>query len=251
MTDNQIFNKLAAYYDLIYKDKNYEQEANFIEQCFAKHSFKPKKILEVGCGTGNYSKIFSKKGYDVTGVDSSEEMLTIARKKCPCSFIRGDIKSVSLLEKFDCCLALFNVIGYVTDNSSITKTLTKIRSHLRRGALFIFDVWNGLAVVRHLPENRVKKVENSQTTLVRYAYPTLKSVNHICEVNYKIVIKEKQPPQSSEFREKHLVRFFFPQEIKHYIEENGFQTLNICPFMDLDGKVTEDVWNMTIIAKVE
>jgi len=100
-----------------------------------------KKILEVGCGTGNYTKILLKRGYEVTALDISEDMLKIAEEKCACKFVKGDI------------------------------------------------------------------------------------------------------------REKHVVRFYFPQEIRYYLENAGFKVLKICPFLDLNGKVDETVWNVTVIAK--
>ncbi len=53
-----------------------------------------------------------------------------------------------------------------------------------------------------------------------------------------------------EINEKHIVRFYFPQEIKYYLEAAGFEVLKICPFMDFDGgRVNENVWNITVIAR--
>jgi len=85
------FKDYAKYYDLIYKDKDYEKEVDFIENIFWKN--RPKKILEVGCGTGNYTKILLKRGYEVTALDISEDMLKIAEEKCACKFVKGDIRS--------------------------------------------------------------------------------------------------------------------------------------------------------------
>ncbi len=242
------FRDLAKYYDLIYKDKDYHKEANFIEECFKKY-LQPKKILEIGCGPGNYTKIFSEKGYDITGIDTSEEMLEVARGKCNCNFLNMDVRNLSLYSKFDCCLALFAVMGYITEDLDIKKTLTKIRKHLKNDGIFIFDVWNGLAVLKHLPEDRIKEVEDDEFKLKRYAHPTLKASSNICEVDYKLIVFRKDSKETYEINEKHVVRFYFPQEIEHRLEYAGFKVLKICPFLDLNGKVTEDIWNMTVIAK--
>lgn len=242
------FEDLASYYDLIYKDKNYTQEADFIEECIRPY-FKVEKILELGCGTGNYTEIFFDRGYKITGIDISARMLEVARKKCPCSFLKNDIRNFRLPDKFDCCLALFAVMGYLTDNSDIAKVLKNIRSHLANGGLFIFDVWNGLAVMRNLPEDRIKEMENDEYKIVRFAHPTLKALDHVCEVDYKLVIQKKKANQLSEINEKHSVRFFFPKELEYYLEIAGFEVLRICPFLDFNGKVDENVWNMTVIAK--
>ena len=110
----KVFGELADYYDLLYEDKNYSKELKFIEKSFPEGA---KKILELGCGTGSYTKLLLEKGYDVTSIDISEKMLNIARKKVPYGkFIQGDIKDFKLNEKFDVCLVLFAVMGYVTSN---------------------------------------------------------------------------------------------------------------------------------------
>ena len=241
------FKDYANYYDLIYKDKDYEKEVDFIENIVGES--KPKKILEVGCGTGNYTKILLEKGYEVTAIDISGNMLEIAREKCACKLIKGDIRSVSINEKFDTCIAMFAVMGYITENSDIIKALNNIRRHLKPNGVFVFDVWNGLAVMRILPEQRIKEVENERIKIVRVATPNLRSFDHICEVNYKLLILNKGDNIFNEINEKHVVRFYFPQEIKYYLEQAGFEVLKIGPFMDLNGGVNENVWNITVIAR--
>jgi SAM-dependent methyltransferase len=243
------FKEYADYYDLIYKDKNYGREVGFIENIFGKS--KPKKILEVGCGTGNYTKILLEREYEVTAVDISADMLEIASEKCvyKCKFIKGDIRTVSIDEKFDACIAMFAVMGYITENSDISKALNNIHRHLKPNGIFIFDVWNGLAVLRLLPEQRIKEVENDEIKIIRSAVPNLRAFDHICEVNYKLLILNKEESTVNEINEKHIVRFYFPQEIKYYLEDAGFEVLKICPFLDLNGKVDENVWNIAVIAR--
>jgi len=245
------FKDYAEYYDLIYKDKDYEKEVDFIENIFGESKPKPKRILELGCGTGSYTKILLERGYEVTAVDISEDMLKIASEKCACKFIKGDIRTVSINEKFDACIAMFAVMGYITENSDIIKALNNIRRHLnlKPNGIFIFDVWNGLAVMRNLPEQRMKEVENDKIKIVRVAIPNLMAFDHICEVNYKLLILDKAEGTVNEINEKHVVRFYFPQEIKYYLEDAGFEVLKICPFMDFDGRVDENVWNITVVAR--
>ena len=241
------FKDYADYYDSIYKDKDYGNEVDFLEEIFGEN--KPKKILEVGCGTGSYTKILLERGYEVTAVDISENMQEIAREKCACKFIKGDIRDITLNEKFDACIAMFAVMGYITKNSGIIEALNNIRRHLKPNGVFIFDVWNGLAVMRILPEQRIKEMENDEIKIIRFAVPNLKAFDHICGVNYKMLILNKGNNTFDEINEKHVVRFYFPQEITHYLEDAGFEVLKICPFLDLNGRVDENVWNMCVIAR--
>ncbi len=242
---------LAKIYDLVYEDKDYEKEVDFIENIF-KNTYdnnKPKRVLEIGCGTGSHTKILLERGYEVTAIDVSEDMLKIARKKCECKFRKGDIRNIAIDDEFDACIAMFAVMGYLTKNSDMIKALNNIRKHLKTNGIFIFDVWNGLAVMRILPEQRIKEVENDEIKIIKFAVPDLKSFDHICGISYKLLIKNKKDNTFDEINEKHIVRFYFPQEIAYYLENANFEVLKICPFLDLDGSVDENVWNITVIAK--
>ena len=96
---------------------------------------------------------------------------------------------------------------------------------------------------------RIKTVENDELKVIRIADPNLRSFDHICEVNYRLLIINKMNDTFHEIFEKHSVRFYFPQEIKYFLETAGFEVLKTCPFLDLNGKVDETIWNMAVIAK--
>ena len=145
MSENA-FEFSAKYYDLIYADKDYEKETAFIEDCI-RHYGSANRILELGCGTGNYSRVLSSKGYRVTGIDSSERMIDIAKKKVNGTFLKLDIRDFSLSRRFDCCLALFAVLGYITSNSDFEIVLKNVRNHLKMGGLFVFDVSDALVSI--------------------------------------------------------------------------------------------------------
>ena len=246
--------ELAKIYDLIYRDKDYEGECDFIEEIFQRFSPKSvKSILDEGCGAGGHAIPLAKRGYEVTGIDSSEMMIEEAKEKAVkanlnIDFQTADLRRFNLNRRFDACLCMFAVLGYITETKKLLQTLENVKGHLNKESLFICDVWNGLAVLRILPTERIKTVEDEGKRIIRIARPELDAFNHLCRVHYHLLITQDDG-RLSEFEETHTVRYFFPQEIIHYLEECGFEVLKICPFLDLDGKVDESVWNMTIIAK--
>lgn len=75
------FGNYSRYYNLLYKDKDYKGEAGFIYDLIQKYSPGAKSILDLGCGTGRHDLLLAEKGYAITGVDMSEEMLLIARSQ--------------------------------------------------------------------------------------------------------------------------------------------------------------------------
>src|SRR4030042_1243417 len=155
-----VFNKYGKDYDLLYQDKDYEEESDFIEHLFKKYSQKSvKTILDAGCGTGGHVIPLAKRGYKVTGFDASEVMIQKAKEKAEgIPFYVMNIGNFNINEKFDACICMFAVMNYLTSNEEIQQALANVRRHLKSDSLFIFDFWNGLAVLRLLPEARVKVV---------------------------------------------------------------------------------------------
>lgn len=253
----KIFQKYGRYYDLIYADKDYEKECRFIEDIFEHFADrKPDRILDVACGTGGHALVFANKSYDVTGVDSSDVMIDLARKKIGSiakgnvSFHVMDMRELKLDEQFDACVCMFSGMDYLLTYEDIRKTLRGIRKHLFKGSLFVFDFWNGVAVLTVLPSTRTKIVGSWNRRLLRIAVPRLDAMHHLCEVAYRCLVIERNRVVD-EFEEKHVVRFFFPREIESYLEENGFTLLGMSPFLSLEEKLDEETWHLTAISRAK
>lgn len=246
--------KYARYYDLIYGDKDYEKECDFIEEILRKYARAPvENILEGGCGAGGHAIPMSRRGYSITGIDISEPMIRTAKSKARkakqrIDFQVNDLRQFDLGRKFDACLCMFAALGYITDTGELLKTFTNIRQHLKKDSLLVFDVWNGLAVLRILPSTRVKSIADKEVSLFRIATPELDAVNHQCRVKYNLFITQKDK-SIQRVDETHTVRFFFPLELSHYLSETGFRVVKMCPFLDLEGNLDENVWNMTVVAR--
>ena len=242
------------YYDLFYRDKDYAGECDFIEDIFQKHAARPvKDILDLGCGTGGHALLLAELGYHVTGIDASEKMLERAGQRTAAArasleLQQGDIRSFQLGRRFDAAICMFAVMDYLTETSDVLQTLRNIRQHLREDGLFVFDFWNGLAELRLLPEVRSATFEDRGLTVVRNVRPELDAMNHLCRVNYHLVVSDGGRAVE-EIRETHVIRFFFPREMAHYLEECGFELLEICPFPNLSGQADENTWNIAAIAR--
>jgi len=248
------FQSYGKYYDMLYQDKDYERECDFLEEVFKKYSERiPREILDAGCGTGGHALILAKRGYEVTGIDQSKEMIDIAKKKATQAGIHAYFRMMNMTDfklgqRFDACISMFAAVDYVTTNEGLQRCFYSIRKHLEPGSLFIFDYWNGPAVLSARPSVRVKMVELEGKRLIRIATPQLEVERHLCRVSYNfMVIKDRELVE--EFEEEHVLRFLFPEEVRHYLEENSFNVLGIFPFLRLDGKADETAWNVVVIAR--
>ncbi len=257
LRQNKVFANYGKYYDLIYLDKDYDRECDFLEEIFSKFSEKrPNRILDVGCGTGGHALRLAKRGYDVIGIDFSKSMIRIANDKArerdvlykKPDFVVMDARYLGFVNHFDACIAMFAVVSYITSNRDLLLFFRETRHLLRENSLFIFDFWYGPAVLIVKPSERIKSIRDGDLTVIRIAKPELDILNHVCKVRYSLLIL-KGNMLIDEVFEEHVVRYFFPQEILHYLEENNFELLELCPFLRLGEKVTEKDWSVTAIAR--
>ncbi len=253
MTTGVFGNEYSTVYDILYEEKDYDSECDFLEDIFKKYSLNVKKILDLGCGTGGHLLPLIKRGYKVTGVDRSPHMLSILRKKTEklglnINSIESDICSLNLRSKFDVVISAFAVMGYQTSNRQLSDACLTASKHLKSSGLFIFDCWNGLAVLNDPPKKVVKRLNLGGKEIVRYTEPVLDLMSHVCETKFKFQMSDGDYIELDNV-ESHYMRFLFPQEISYFLDVAGFSKVNFCPFMDLDGKLNESVWNMTVIAQ--
>lgn len=247
----------ANLYDTFYEDKDYEGECDFVEAIFRKHlPNNPRSILDVGCGTGGHTIPLARRGYEVTGVDRSGEMLSIAKEKAkragtPILFYRQDIREIDTCRKYDAAICMFAVFDYLLTPDDVRKALVSVREQLYPSSLFTFDFWNGLAVLKIRPENRMKTIKyGEQGEIIRFVTPKLDPIHQTCENTYRCLIKIGDRVLK-DFGEVHTMRFFYPDEITHYLEENGFKLLDLFPFMEIGKEFDENTWNLTAVAKVK
>jgi len=253
---NVLYHKFAQYFDIIYADKDYEKECDFIESIIQAHNFSPNcsmKILDIGCGSGEHAIILNKKGHLMTGIDLSETMISKAREKSDglnINFQHMDMTKFLLKEKFDVCTCLFCGICYLSGINDLENTLKCVKESLQPSGLFIFDFWNGLAVTSQKPSTRIKDVKYSDNNrIIRIAEPELNLTRQVCNIKYHCLVIEGEK-LVDEFEEIHPIRFFFPREIEGYLENNGFKVIKICSFLNHDFKLEPDSWYLTAITEV-
>jgi SAM-dependent methyltransferase len=254
---NDVFSGLFAdTYDAIYAEKDYEGESDLIEQLLRTYGAgRVESILDLGCGTGNHVLPLAARGYDVVGVDRSEEMLARARAKVAshpagarADFCLGDIRRVRLDRHFDAVVVLFAVLGYETSNAGVLDALRTARTHLRAGGLLVFDVWYGPAVLSQRPSQRLKVVETTRGRILRVSTGELDVRRHLCHVAYRLWQLEGDR-LVGDAEEHHTMRFFFPLELELLLETAGFTPLRLGPFPDFERDPDETTWNVLSVAR--
>jgi SAM-dependent methyltransferase len=255
MTD--VFERYSAYYDLLYRDKDYSAEADYVVQTLRTVDSAAVNLLEFGSGSGRHGRLLAKRGFDVFGVERSESMVAAASKLTPGGFkagsgsfecIKGDIRTVQLNRVFDAVLSLFHVVSYQTSNSDVLQTFSNAARHSRPQGLFLFDVWHGPAVLGERPSVRVKRVEDENTRLTRIAEPELDTNSNVVTVRYTIFAESKADGHMTTFRENHRMRYFFPVEIGFLAKQSGFEVEKTEEFLTRQ-RPSENSWGVMYLLR--
>lgn len=226
-----VFGSYASYYNLLYRDKDYAGEANYLHELIQKLVPGAKSILNLGCGTGSHDFELARLGYQVCGVDMSAEMLTVAHAKLSSfpkdllapSFVQGDIRDVRLGNTFDVVISLFHVICYQTGNDDLKSAFATAASHLVPGGLFLFDYWYGPAVLTDPPVVRVKRLEDDVIEVLRITEPMMHHDENLVDVSFEVLITNKKSHETSTLRELHRMRYMFLPEISLHMELAGLK----------------------------
>ncbi len=225
------FGSYAAYYDLLYRDKDYAAEARFVDRELQRARPGTRTILEFGCGTGAHAEQLVALGYTVEGVDQSAGMLAAARARretmpadqaSRLSVHEARIGEVSLGRTFDAVISLFHVFSYQTDNQSLSRAIKAARAHLAPGGVLLFDCWYGPAVLTDRPAVRVKRLADDAIEVTRIAEPVLHVNDNVVDVNYSVFVRRKTNQQVEELSEAHHMRYFFVPELAFALESHGF-----------------------------
>ncbi len=111
-------------------------------------------VLDVCCGTGQFTEIVRRLGYEVAGIDASEEMIRFARLNAPgVEFTVADVRDFALDRRFDAAYSVYESLNHVPDRAGLELAFRCVRRRLKRGGPFLFDLnraeayvlyWNNL-----------------------------------------------------------------------------------------------------------
>jgi SAM-dependent methyltransferase len=152
--------EIAKYYDDIYfKEDVYKKEAERISQIIETYKkSEGNKLLDVACGTGTHFKFFTQK-YDVSGLDYSQQMLKIAKKKYPnIRLFHYSMDKFNLNTRFDVIVCLYGSIAFVKTVQRLNRTISNFADHLNPNGLLLIVPWSCREKFRDkIVTDRVKK----------------------------------------------------------------------------------------------
>jgi SAM-dependent methyltransferase len=245
----------AALYDLFYAEKNYAAESDFIHECIKiYHPDKPKRILELACGTGRHAYHLWQKGYKIIATDYSDDMLDCARenhrqRNTDVEFHRLDMRQPEYTgDAPDVVLCLFDSIGYLETNEAILQLLKFVNRQLKNDGLFIVEYWNAGAFLRSFEPKRTKRFKTKEGEIVRVSETEIDYMNQLAHVHYTITEKSGSLPENI-IKETQSNRYFLYQEMQLFFRQAGFESIASFGGYTNDTVIAPDTWHTVAVVK--
>jgi len=226
----KLYRDLAEYYFAIESaHRNVEDDINLVKSYLA--DFMKPSILDLGCGTGEHLNLLKESTSTCTGIDSSIEMLNIAKKRFPekISFILKNFKNFDFYNEFDVIISLFGSMDYLINDKDVDTFFWNTWRAMKPGGIGIFEVWNSIPVkkIRNKPVSLVSKLKYNDILIERErGFGMLEETSRtIVEVKYRYHIH--RPDGSESVNDTHIMRAFELDEILKFIKENGLAAKNI------------------------
>lgn len=230
MRNLSYYETIASYYNTIVP-RDIKGVCDSVEEIIKRYN-KEKELLDLGCGTGRFTVELSKRGFRMTGLDLTDEMLEIARRNTKkedvkVEFVKGDIRHFKLKKKVSTIWARGS-IGDLISRTDVKKALKSIRNNLSKKGVFIFDVRDFSSYVRRFKdgfrnENRFFKKRKKVITFNFSA--KLNKRTKVEKMKGVIVVKIRKSIKKYEIN--HTLRYYTRKDIEDLLNSVGFKILEI------------------------
>ena len=215
------YEALAGSYDALTGDVGYEKRADYLEKLFRKSRIPVKTVLDLACGTGTMTWILTGRGYELIGVDASEEMLAAAMEKSGSVegvapiFLHQSMPKLDLYGTVDAAICCLDSLNYLTNPKDVQRTFARLHLFIAPGGVLIFDI-NTVEKLAAL-DGQVFLDETEDTYCVwRPEYR-----RGICTYYMDIFQLQEDGSWTRDF-EMHRERAYTVEELTQWLEEAGF-----------------------------
>ena len=218
------YGAFAYIYDKLTRNVDYIARVAYVEKIFKRFGKNPSLVLDLACGTGSASLLLAQKGYEVIGVDGSEDMLYVASQKAKDKgldilFLRQRMEEFELFGTVDAVICLLDSLNYITDFAALKQVFKLVHNYLNPNGIFIFDINTRHMLKDVLPGNAITDTENDNVIYTWESYYDEKK--HICEFVLNFFVE--QDGLYSRFTEVHHQKAYTTANIKSALAGAGLK----------------------------
>lgn len=247
-----MYDLIAPIYDAVNAEIDYSAWADFIDAvCKKECREKPSLVLDLGCGTGSMTVELARRGYDMTGVDISPEMLDVARGRAEelgfgndILWLCQDMREFELYGTVDLAVSCLDCLNHLTTVNDLKKCLALVHNYLIPDGIFIFDV-NGRGKFESVYADNSYVMETDNAMCVWQNHYNPKS--HICDF-YITLFSECEDGRYERYDELERERMYTLRSLKRALADTGFEFIGAYGGLDFT-EATDDDERIYIIAR--
>lgn len=215
------FGPVAPIYDDLMHTVPYRMWASYYLLLLSQQGVKPKKILDVCCGTGTMCELLHDEGFQLAGFDLSAPMISKAKEKARFSLknIRYecmDAASFEMHDTYEGAFSFFDSLNYITEPEKLASAMRQVSKHLQPGGSFIFDLNTSYAFEAKLFDQK----NTNPKSKVRYKWESdWDPENRIITVHMKFWTDD------AEYEETHVQRAYADADVRRMLIEAGFTSI--------------------------
>ncbi|HWO97943.1 MAG TPA: class I SAM-dependent methyltransferase [Bacillus sp. (in: firmicutes)] len=222
------YGRFAYVYDRLMQDVPYDQWVKYIQKELIRTGIYQPAILDVACGTGQVTIRLAKEGYDVTGIDLSDDMLMVAREKAEqegfsIPLFQQNMTELELGKSFDCVGIFCDSLNYLKSAEEVKQTFSAVSSHLKRDGLFLFDVHSTYKIDEMFAEKTFAYAGED----VSYIWDCFTGEQeHSVEHELTFFVQD-ETGRYERFEESHQQRTFSAAVYEEWLREAGFDDIQV------------------------
>lgn len=218
------YGRFAEVYDLLMEEIPYEDWCSYLTGLLRVHGVADGLVCELGCGTGTMTELLAKAGYDMTGIDSSEEMLQQAMQKreasgLPILYLLQDMREIELYGTMRAFVSVCDTMNYLTEPEDFLEVLKLVNNYLDPGGIFIFDLKTEHFFRDVLGDSTSGASEEHAAYILENEYDVETQQNS----SFLTVFEEQEDGRFERFTELHEQRAYSLPEIRALAEEAGLE----------------------------
>ena len=217
----QAYSGFAQVYDALMDNVPYDEWTAYLISLLRQYGAEGGIAADLGCGTGKVTRRLARAGYDMIGIDSSVEMLGIARENSPAGilYLQQDMRSFELYGTVRACVSLCDSMNYLLSEEDLLQVFRLVNNYLDPGGVFIFDMNTIYKYREVLGEQTIAENREDCAFIWDNYYYGQERVN---EYDLNIFVRE-QNGLYRKYREIHYQKGYEPQQVCALLEEAGLK----------------------------
>lgn len=222
----EAYTVFADIYDDFMGNIPYETWSNNIAGLLKEYDITEGIVCELGCGTGKLTELMAKKGYEMIGIDNSEDMLSVARESCreDILYLLQDMRELELYGTVEAVISVCDSMNYLVNDGELEEVLRKVNLYLERDGIFIFDMKTEYCYEKVLGDS-VQYEDTEDMALIWENHYDNQSKIHSYDLTMFISYDEEEC--FTRYRETHYQRAYSVNEVKAAVKAAGMELLKV------------------------